>query len=222
MIYILFRDTDNISGVGKRRPPWFSFEKCFDSLVRSIEGKPYCQLRILHDGVNYRIHPSIYVTRTFNGGSDLESYRFSWNYAMTELSLLFDDLVFFAENDYIFSPDWPEKVLELYDTFTGIDYVTLYDHPDKYNLYMYPTLQSQIMTTKTHHWRTTPSTTGSIICSKKILFEDYHIHLHEQSDKIRCEQLGLFKGRTLFSPIPSLSTHCEEEYLAPLIDWQNL
>jgi hypothetical protein len=221
MIYILYRDTSNPTGLTKNRPSWFSAEKCLESMLRSIEGKEYCQLHMLFDGDNPPTDDRIHTTKTFKGGSDWASYNFTWRYAR-DLNIGDDDVLFLAENDYMYLPNWPEAVLELYGTYLGLDYVSLYDHPDKYNYRVYPSLTCNIYITKNYHWRTTPSTTGSLIFKKRILEEDFDLFMSNPSDFGRFEILRETKQRSVLSPIPSLSTHCEVEYLAPIIKWENI
>jgi hypothetical protein len=79
-----------------------------------------------------------------------------------------------------------------------------------------------MIVTKTHHWKTVPSSTGSIIISKRILNEDFDIHTSNPSDRGRFEFLSATKGRNVLAPIPSLTTHCEVEWLAPVIDWETI
>jgi hypothetical protein len=59
---------------------------------------------------------------------------------------------------------------------------------------------------------------------KKILLEDYSYFKKMCKRDIPRDQ-KIFtqltnKGRLLISPIPSLSTHIETSYLAPLINWK--
>lgn len=216
MIHILYRHTSNTTGIGKNRPTWFSYEKCLDSMIKSIEGNPNTKLHILYDGDSSFLSGNLNII-DFKGGSDWNSYVFAWNYAKN-LDINHDDIIFIAENDYMFLPEWPYKVQELFNTYDSLDYVSLYDHPDKYS----QNICSYIFVTKTHHWRTTPSTTGSVIFGKHILEEDFDIHTTNPSDHGRFVELYKTKKRTVLSPIPSLSTHCEIEYLTPVIEWEKI
>jgi hypothetical protein len=222
MIYILYRHTGNISGRGKNRPEWFSYEKSLNNILSTIEGLDFVQFHLLYDGEYRGSDPRIHHVENFQGGSDAMSYVFAWNYAKS-LNLNDNDLVYFAENDYAFIPGWPQKIQELVATYENLDYITLYDHVDKYNYQMYPNLSTYLFITKTHHWRLVPSTTGNVIVTKKVLHEDFDVHTaNPGSDKYRFEYLGENKKRTILSPIPSLATHCEVEWLAPAIDWSKI
>jgi hypothetical protein len=222
MIYILYRHTSNASGLGKSRPSWFSYEKSLENILSTIDGVDFCQFHLLCDGECNIIDPRIHHIENFKGGSDAASYVYAWNYAKT-LSLTEDDFIYIAENDYAFVPEWPHKLQELFDTYYDLDYITLYDHNDKYNQLVYPNLRTYLYITKTHHWRWVPNTTGSIIFSKRILDEDFDIHVSDPgSDFRRFEFLRTHRERNILSPVPSLATHCEIEYLAPVIDWEQI
>lgn len=90
------------------------------------------------------------------------------------------DTVYLLEDDYIHlngSKTLLEEGLEI------ADYVTLYDHPDKYkdendggNPLNYPTLHSaKIFVTKGSHWRETDSTTMTFACKVSTLKEDLSV-----------------------------------------------
>jgi hypothetical protein len=220
MIHVLYRHTYH-SGFGKNRPEWFSYEKSLNNILSTTYGLDFVKFHLMFDG-NCQINdPRIDHIEAFNGGSDWASYYYTWNYAKN-LNLNDSDIIYFAENDYAFKAEWPYKVKELFETYDSIDYITLYDHPDFYNQNNYPGLSSFIFPTETHHWKTVPSSTGSIIIPKRILDEDFDIHTSEPSDRGRFEFLKQFRGRSVLAPIPSLSTHCEIEWLAPVINWKEI
>ncbi len=108
----------------------------------------------------------------------------SFNYLINqELPLLNDDdLVYFAEDDYLYTHQ-ANKIFE--DGLQYFDYVTLYDHPDKYGDYSYdlnllvPKGQlseyTQILKSRLCLWRTTNSTTMSFGCYAKTIKRDKYI-----------------------------------------------
>jgi len=221
MIHVIYRHTSNASGFGKNRPAWFSYEKSLNNILSTIEGLDFVKFHLLYDGVFTGKDDRIHCHTNFSGGSDWNSYVYAWNYAKS-LPLTDTDLIYFVENDYAFTPEWPYKVQELFNTYEGLDYVTPYDHPDFYNPNNYPGLMACVFVTKTHHWKTVPSSTGSIIVTKRILNEDFDIHTTTPSDRGRFEFLSATRGRNVLAPIPSLTTHCEVEWLAPTIDWETI
>jgi hypothetical protein len=101
-------------------------------------------------------------------------------------------------------------------------YVSLYDHGDKYLLPIYNNLTSKIFTSPTRHWRTTPSTCGSFIITKKLFKSDFDIHTTVSGDHNKFLELNSNRNRAVLTPIPSLSTHCMEGLLSPTINWEKI
>jgi hypothetical protein len=205
------------------RPDGFSYEKSFNNLLETIEDNPNVELTVMMDGTkqgtfleNYNVN--VYE---FKGGSDAASFFETVKYAKSK-SIGDKDLIYFLENDYLHLDGWVEKVIDLFSTFKGLSYVSLYDHNDKYFLPMYEDLVSKIFTTKTHHWRTTPSTCGSFIISKKILEEDYDILYTMIGDHNKFLYLNEQRNRFVLTPIPGLSTHCMKGLMSPTIDWSKI
>jgi DNA-binding NarL/FixJ family response regulator len=48
------------------------------------------------------------------------------------LNLDDEEIVYFLENDYLHKPEADKVLQSAFDMHLGIEYVTLYDHPDKY------------------------------------------------------------------------------------------
>jgi len=128
-------------------------------------------------------------------------------------------LIYFLENDYLHVDGWLGKVEELFTTYNGLDYVSLYDHKDKYFLPMYDNLVSKIFITDSHHWRSTPSTCGSFTITKERFDEDYDILSTVRGDHNKFLWLNKNRGRSVVSPIPGLSTHCMEGLMSPTLEW---
>lgn len=221
MIHILYRHTEHASGIGKQRPPGFSYEKCLNNILNTIDGNENIKFHMLYDGTCNISDKRIHHITNFVGGSDKASFFFTWHYAK-KLELQENDLVYFLENDYLHVDNWYDKVIDIYNTFDVPGYVSLYDHRDKYMLPMYDDLVSQIYVTKSSHWRTVPSTCGSFIVSKSILNLDYDVHTSFYSDHDKFVYLGNTRNRIVITPMPGLSTHCDDLYMSPLIDWNNV
>jgi glycosyltransferase involved in cell wall biosynthesis len=161
-----------------------------------------------------------------NGGSSAAGFRIVLQDA---LNLSDDEIVYFVEDDYLHLPNSREILLE---GLQRVDYVTLYDHIDKYipaNMGGNPFIdngggeETRIFLTKNRHWKLTNSTTMTFATTVKVLREDastwlsYTVGTYPRDFDCFIELRN--KGRTLASPIPSLSTHCEPRWAAPLIDW---
>lgn len=223
IIHIIYRHTDNLSacGIGKSRPNWFSFDKCLNNILSTIEEFDFVKFHLIYDGIYKGTDDRIHHIKEINEKSGMRAWIKAWDYAKN-LDLDENDLIYHLENDYMHIPGWPHKVKELYETFDDLSYITLYDHPHFYNQKDYPGLYTYLFTTKTHHWNTRPSTTGAFIHNKKILFEDYDIWTSSPGDHHKFLWLGENRQRTVLAPIPSLSTHCETEWLATNINWENI
>ena len=90
-----------------------------------------------------------------------------------------DDLVYLLEDDYLHRSGSKKVILEGLEI---ADYVTLYDHPDKYKLdgnggnhFNYKHLQkTTLYLTASTHWRECNSTTMTFSCKVQTLIDDYN------------------------------------------------
>jgi hypothetical protein len=155
----------------------------------------------------------------------------TFNLALTE-ALKYDDkdIVYFLENDYLHKPESQEILLEGFDT--GADYVSLYDHPDKYINGANPYVESggevtRLMLTKSCHWKITNSTTMTFASKIKTLRDDEQILRYYTSGTYPKDfemflSLSDSKSKSLVTPVPGYSTHGETAWLTPLIDWSKI
>jgi hypothetical protein len=210
---------------GRYRPLWFNYENCFKNLLYTIKNYNNINLTLALDGdinqdftKNYQDKFTLFST---NYKSSLFSYRALLEY-IKDQKMESNDLIYFLENDYLHTDNWVDKIIELYSTFSDLDYISLYDHNDKYFLPMYDDLVSKIVTTRTHHWRTTPSTCGSFIINRKRFEEDYDIQSTHVGDHNTFLYLNEHRNRFVLTPIPGLSTHCMENLMSPTIDWEDI
>ena len=131
---------------------------------------------------------------------------------------------YFVEDDHLHLPgqkEWIREGLKYYD------FVSMYDHPDKYSESFYPDLLRSIKLTSLGHFASTPSTVMTFSCKFKTLFQVYSIFVDNKftSVKLSCPRdHALFLeiqrfGYTLGAPIPGRSTHCHKDYLSPCVDW---
>ncbi len=132
-----------------------------------------------------------------------------------------DDIVYFLEDDYLHREGYAQIIRE---GLERADYVSLYDHPDKYSYD--PT--ALIFHTKSTHWRFCHSTTMTFATKMKTLVFDYKIFKQGLDaaeippDFQIWDFLTKNLQRTLVTPIPGYSTHGEAEFLSPLIDWEKI
>lgn len=142
------------------------------------------------------------------------------------------ETVYFVEDDYLHLPN---SFTVLDEGLQMADYVSLYDHPDKYipatdggN----PFVESdggevtKVYLSKTTHWKLTNSTTMTFATRVITLREDYDVWRKHCQDNIPHDFDAFIelreKGRSLITPIPGYSTHCEAKWTSPLTDWPTI
>ncbi|MCK9429847.1 MAG: hypothetical protein M0R17_07565 [Candidatus Omnitrophica bacterium] len=220
------------NGANKRkrgvRPDWFSYENCYQSITNE---KPDIDLTILLDGTvanhHFQFNDNEKIIE-FTGGNDATSLLFALNY-IKSTNPNDDDIIYIVEDDYMHISYWCDILFEAFDTFTNVDYVTLYDHPDKYFLPIYDNLQSKILVSKSCHWRTTPSTCNTYAALWSTFKKHWNTHIKYSSPEFthdgydHTKFLDLWNlGSNLISPIPGYSTHCERQFISPNIDWSKI
>ena len=222
----IFYSHYNVTGTDyKYRPYWFDYEKCFVNLLNTIKGKNV-DLHLIMDGKvedNWvKKYKDKYITHEIKGGNMRDAGWQMFKIALDLETIGDNDLIYFLENDYLHITGWDDKVIDLFSTYNNLNYITLYDHLDKYFAPIYDDLVSKIVITKTHHWRTTPSTCGSFIIPKKLWKEDYTFHISNEGDHNKWLAINEQKGRFILSALPGLSTHCMEGLMSPTINWQEI
>lgn len=157
---------------------------------------------------------SVIETRLNNAGSLIFAIE-------KALELPDDCVVYFAEDDYVylngstaFGKKEPKKLL--HEGLQRADYVTLYDHPDKYNREYQYGETGQVFTTASSHWRYTISTCMTFGTTVGRLREDLSIwqgftqqhHPHDHDIFVALQA----KGRRLAVCIPGVSYHTDLTY----------
>jgi hypothetical protein len=121
-----------------------------------------------------------------------------------------DELIYFCEDDYLHHYAAP-KVLQ--EGIKRADYVTLYDHPDKYTRLYNGGEFSKVIKTPSSHWRFTISTCMTFGATVKTLKEDqdvfrkYCAESHPRDHAIFTELKE--RGRKLAVCIPGLACHTD-------------
>jgi len=203
--------------VGKGRPKNFNRKTLFISLLQSLP--PHIPVTVFLDKNEDVVEPHFtqellnrkrFDIHTESCGSEAKSFTQLLNFIVRQK---FDknDIIVILEDDYKVIPKWHELIEE------GLefgDYVSLYDHPDKYSK-MYENLSSLLFKGNKRHWRTAPSTTNSHAMKVRTLIENLDIHLH-YSDKVHVTRdhekfLALWQaGKMLVTCIPSAWSHEEQ------------
>ena len=163
-----------------------------------------------------------------NCGGNSKSFRVVYDKA---LDLNDDDFVYLLEDDYLHLDNSFEIMYDFAER-NYTDYVTLYDHPDKYEeckigVNPYCKNMGEVTTlfmTQKRHWKITNSTTMTFGAFVDILRRDKECFWKYTNENIP-KDFPLFLelkegGKFLSSPIPSLSTHCNKGSIAPFVDWK--
>jgi hypothetical protein len=216
----------SISG-HKKRIPGLSREICFENFMQTIQDESvnvtflldvFHPSETVHFVKGQKRFPVIEIREGTESGSFLRLLEH-----VASLNLDPDTIIYFLEDDYMHRAGWLEILREGF-TIPDADYVTLYDHRDKYFLDSYQNLQSKIFHTESCHWRTTPSTTNTFAMRNKTLMRDLELQrCFSQGVKISRDHEKFCalaeKGACLVSPMPGWSTHTELAYASPCINW---
>lgn len=214
----------------KERFPHATKQNCLENFLKHF---PKEDITIYADNVTDETFKwlqsyNIGLKRT-SGGSSAAGFRI-----VMEEALLLDDneVVYFVEDDYFHLENSYQILLE---GLERVDYISLYDHVDKYipaSLGGNPFIDegggedTKVFLTNNRHWKLTNSTTMTFATTVNILREDADIWRYYTSGTYphdyQCFLMLRDKGRTLATPMPSLATHGEVKWAAPLIDWYNI
>jgi len=225
-MHVIYRISDN--GYPKEKPEYVNNASCYRSALFVFGKSAWTVIadnvseetkRLVEECSGEIKHVKIgHGAGTFNIALDIA------------LGLHDDEIVYFLENDYLHRYN-ADKVLEsAFDL--EFDYVTLYDHPDKYlNPYEggNPFCSNRSESTRVYlgercHWKLTNSTTMTFAAKVKTLKEDETI-LRKWTSETHPHDFQMFteltqRGRRLASPLPGYSTHGETRWLSPLTNWK--
>lgn len=238
MIHIINRHCkySNLSA-NKARPNYFSREKCFLNLVKTLGNNKEVEHHILFDGdmtghflSNYSCLSNLVQ---LNSGSGAKSFVDSVEFALS-LNTNDEDIIYFLEDDYLHRDGWVNALTEGLSIGDSC-WVSLYDAKDKYysklpdNLKpeyrQYENYISKITYTPSNHWRTACSTTDTFALKVKNLkkYKDIITKWSKITSYSLDHNRGLELnniGLTLWTPMPGYSTHMEPAYMSPIIDWK--
>jgi hypothetical protein len=233
MLHIFYRSTGGDNK--KDRPPYYSKMLCLRSFLRAFARvRDRARVTFVNDGPMPDDRLAVMAEWgeivSFPGLGNSPSYRETLALA---LRLPSDSLVYFAEDDYLYTEPAFEKMLAAFDELPRVDYITLFDHLDRY-LRTDDSRRgySRVYIAGGHHWRTVESTCMTFGARVSRLKSDAWIHRLGTVPKTprdreiwRCTQgekqfFWKLPKRTLIGPIPSLATHMDPAGLSPNIDWQ--
>lgn len=234
-IYVFYRISDN-GFKNKIKPEYITKKNCLKNALSVFKGDNVF-FKIYIDNVIEETDKMIHSLCDERGNTDIiyincKSGGFSFRKVFeAACELNDDDLIYFLEDDYL---HLSESLTVLKDAaeWNYTDYITLYDHPDKYdnnetgvNPYSKDFGEiTKVFKTNGHHWKITNSTTMTFAAFVDVLKRDKEIFWkwtetgYPFDFEIFVELIN--QGKFLSSPIQSLSTHGETKFLAPFVEWE--
>jgi hypothetical protein len=231
---IVYRISD--AGFNKIKPQYINNENCLKSALQAFPLSNH-EWHVLADGVS---EPTKLMIEKYIPKDNIEHINikngpgYPFLYILDKIIETTPDnkIVYFIENDYLHKIG-SDVILEE-GIRLGADYVTLYDHPDKYidaNMGGNPFIEgggeiTKVFLSKSCHWKLTNSTTGTFASTVRVLKQDYEI-IKKYTNSPYWNDFHMFteliqKGQTLISCIPGYSTHGETAWLTPLTDWSTI
>ena len=212
----------------KVRFPAFDKEHCLNNFMATLDPNQVNVTFFLDTSHAMQEKHFLYKQTQFpvieiKAGSEAASFLHMLDY-VNQQKFSPETIVYFLEDDYVHRLNWTKVLREAF-TLPGIDYVTLYDHKDKYFFPQYEPLRSKIFHTTSCHWRTTPSTTNTYAMQFKTLKKHIEIHRCFSLNRTITADHDKFcalssQGAVLISSIPGYSTHAEPEFASPCTEWE--
>ncbi len=238
-IHFIYRSAPN-DGKADKRPSYFNKKLCLNSFLNSltkVEESLKGEVIFINDGeLNNELISLMDSVATekiiLNSVGNSESLRFCYK-LIDEKDWDSDDVIYFAEDDYLYQDHAFEYLASAIKELPDVDYFTLYDHPDRYTRSDDANWGlSKIFVTINCHWRTVESTCQTYCVRVSVLKKDLWIHKLGLLGKIpRGREMfrassGLgkyflkFPKHKIVSPMPSLCTHMETAFMSRCVNWE--
>jgi glycosyltransferase involved in cell wall biosynthesis len=245
-IYPYYRISDKPASIAvKRRPHYVNKEICLKNFIANFGRE---NLHVIGDSVGEKTEDFLrrlseqkaFTFEVAHFGSSARSLGRALDLALQHPD---DDIVYFVEDDFLHRPGSKDLMIEAFRE-TDADYVTLYDHPDKYvdrdaggpNPFIKGGgEETKVLLSTSSHWKITNSTVMTFAARVKTLREDERIWRKFSSGRGTrsfrafcrlCKKVRFSdffrRPRILISPIPGWSAHGESGCLSPLVDWQQV
>lgn len=219
-----------------RRPPYFDKLTCLRSFLLAFRAVRHrASIVFLNDGPVpedredlMRRHGTVIA---LPGIGNSPSFR---RCVESALALRDEAIAYFAEDDYLYLEPALERMMAVFDTVPAADYVTLYDHLDRYTRRDDARGgMSRIAVAGGQHWRTVESTCMTFGARVRRLRSDRWVLRLGTAPKQRPKDRLMwrllqgqhlfrwkFPKRMLLGPVPSLASHMDTASLAPVVDWE--
>jgi len=232
---IIYRISEG--GYPKEKPDYITKINCLKNALKHFKQEDFL---LIMDNVSDNLKSEI--EKVYGGkahlvqvGHGAGTFNIALDHAIGKtgiLSVSDDEIIYFLEDDYLHK-EGSQRIIE--DGFElGMDYVTLYDHPDKYlnpieggNPYCEGRAEfTRVYLGNNSHFKLTNSSTMTFAAKVKTLKEDEGV-MRSWTNGTHPHDFQMFqeinkKGRRLVSPLPGYSTHGETRWLTPLINWENI
>lgn len=225
MLTVIYRacSTGNPDKIRPIQDKYDLVKTCFNSMLRAFGGVEYKLIVLLDKPTNeFR---DIFNCMSLDGYE--ETFYIDWNegnvksfhrqldIARSGLELRGRGEFLLVEDDYYFLPGSGTIISK---AVKELPFITPYDHPGYYSEKTHH-YKKDVVIAGGHHWMNVISTT--------LTFGGQCSYLRKEIDTMKkyawadhpmwCD---VTKRIPLYAPIPSLATHMETQYLAPVIDWK--
>ena len=211
---IFYRISDN--SYEKQKLPGTSKETCLMNFVQAFADVIFPEgpetknppIRIIADNCSRKTNKMLQqsgLPMTITSLGNAGSFRHALDLALEEND---DEVIYFVEDDYLHLPKAPKLIEE---GIKRCDYLTLYDHPDKYTRYYEGGETSKVIKTESSHWRYTASTCMTFASTVKTLKEDQEVwKKHTEGDHPYDHQIfSELDNRRLAVCIPGAACHTD-------------
>ena len=222
---IIYRISD--TGYNKVKPDYITNENCLANATKEFDDVIW---NVIADNVSSDTNDMIqkYVTRDCILYTEKGNGAATFNLALDK-ALTYDDdeTIYFIENDYLHKPGSQKTIQEAFEL--GADFVSLYDHPDKYVDGVNPYVEeggeiTKVFLSKSCHWKLTNSTTMTF-AAKVGTLKKYESILRKYTSTTHPDDFKMWvelrkQEASLITPLPGYATHGETAWLSPLNNWK--
>ncbi|MCU1589888.1 MAG: hypothetical protein JWP11_1144 [Frankiales bacterium] len=231
---------------GKRRPTFHTKPLCLQSAFMSLERVPQSRLVLLVDAEDLTadftaVIPDGTEIQYLGGVGNRVSYQRQLDRL---LEIPAGDVVFLSEDDYLYRPEAFSTLMSAVADLPDVGYFGLYDHPDRYTRQDDARIYArrQVRLGGGVHWRLAESSCMTFGALAGTIHSDVRVHrrfvprggyrrnpvsrmLHYNDRRFwrLLQGIGPYRWkrpkRQLATPIPSLATHMDMDFMAPGVDW---
>jgi hypothetical protein len=126
------------------------------------------------------------------------------------------ELVYFAEDDYVYLPGQFPRVLEFLLAYPDVNFVSPYDHPDCYTHQIHGQ-PKRIRVHRGHHWRTAASTCLTVLMRKETLRRTRAVFASYCRGNYDCSLWLSLTKKSLFDPVQFLRFACFQPHSAKIM-----